>query len=87
MDEKKMNWISVKDQLPEQMRLLLICYSSDLFGNNATITERSMRIGNKWNSAIYFDDAFLYICKADEDIEFKNVTHWMYWSNIPQPTK
>ena len=67
-----MNWISVKDQLPENMSLVLIWYSSDIFGNNAFVAAQSL----------YAEERFHYI---DKDKEFCNVSHWIYWSDIPKP--
>lgn len=80
-------WISVKESKPEQMRLVLIAYEINMFGTDTQVAEMSLRIGDKFNRAIFLNDSFSYICKSDEEYEFKNVTHWMYWSDIPKPNE
>lgn len=66
-----MNWISVKDKLPED-------YSGVLtFSVGGPIPE----------AATYYDHKFYYFtcCIDNISCEIKDVTHWIYLKDIPKP--
>ena len=69
-----MNWISVKDKLPEYYMEVLIAYS-DEDGENPGICRAALQLGDEWFLSSVSEQG------ADYDDEHSIITHWFDYQN------
>ena len=77
-----MEWISVKDKLPEELQTVWACNNKTKFVALACLTYYDGWLWAISNGSIYSEDGkIISECELDEDYDF---THWMSLPELPR---
>jgi len=74
-----MNWISIKDKLPEIEKYVLVCYKNNVFQGYLDEWEHD----NCW----YIFSGSFTLDEVDYNIKLDEVTHWMPLPEPPEELK
>jgi hypothetical protein len=84
----KMNWISVKDKLPENIEdmcehdyVLFLSTAMKNHGSPGNIYSIAQRREGKWDFP--FGNRGVFSCEDEWDIESDDITHWMPFPVVP----
>jgi len=78
-----MNWISVKDRLPEKKGNYLLCWHSDNISIGKFIKSEKCRWEITSDSPLFGLQKFITLCK----LKNPKITHWMELPKLPNGRK